>query len=191
MSRIEHTAAAPSERVRRLRAAIESGTYAPSAEKVAESLLGWLVPPDRFDGQRSAPESADAAIEDQGPLPGDPSAPHTAESQSSKPEECMEIVVHGRNVEVDPDVEAASRRKIERLPRLASDIRRVELEFSEIKNPRVADDQCCEMVVHLTKNFVKAHAVAADPRTALDRVVDKAEHQLSKVHGKRVTRRQH
>ena len=77
----------------------------------------------------------------------------------------MEILVHGRNVEVDPEIEAASRRKIERLPRLASDIRRVELEFSEIKNPRVADDQCCEMVVHLTKNFVKAHAVAADPRT--------------------------
>ena len=103
----------------------------------------------------------------------------------------MEILVHGRNVEVDPEVEEAGRRKIERLPRLASDIRRVELEFSEIKNPRVADDQCCEMVVHLTKNLVKAHAVAADPRTALDRVVDKAEHQLSKVHGKRVTRRQH
>ena len=81
MSGTEHFAAEPSERVRRLRAAIESGTYAPSAENVAESLLGWLVPPDRLDGQQSAREPADTATEDRGPLPGTPTAPHTADSQ--------------------------------------------------------------------------------------------------------------
>ena len=100
----------------------------------------------------------------------------------------MEVLVRGRNVAVDADVEVSSRRKADKLPRLASDIRRVEFEFSEIKNPRVADAYECEVIVHLTGTFVKAHASASDCRTALDRAVDKAEHQLGRVHDKRIHR---
>ncbi len=100
----------------------------------------------------------------------------------------MEIVVQGRNVDVDPAVDADSRRKLGKLARLASDIRRIDVEFSEVKNPRVADSQECEVTVHLTKNLVKGHASAPDARTALDRVVEKVSHQLSKVHDKRVHR---
>ena len=98
----------------------------------------------------------------------------------------MEIVVQGRNVAVDPAVDADSRRKLAKLSRLASDIRRIDVEFSEVRNPRVADSHECEVTVHLTRNLVKAHAAAADARTALDRVVDKVGHQLHRVHDKRV-----
>ena len=100
----------------------------------------------------------------------------------------MEIVVQGRNVAVDPAVDADSRRKLGKLERLASDIRRIEVEFSEVRNPRVPDSQQCEVTVHLTRNLVKAHASAPDARTALDRVVDKVGHQLNRVHDKRVHR---
>lgn len=100
----------------------------------------------------------------------------------------MEVLVCGRNLDVDADVEAATLRKADRLPRLASDIRRVEFEFSEIKNPSVADSHECEVIVHLTGTLVKAHASAPDCRTALDRAVEKAEHQLGRVHDKRVHR---
>ena len=100
----------------------------------------------------------------------------------------MEIVVQGRNVTVDPAIDADSRRKLGKLGRLASDIRRIEVEFSEVRNPRVADAQQCEVTVHLTRNLVKAHAAASDARTALDRVVEKVGHQLNKVHDKRVHR---
>src|SRR6476660_7681173 len=100
----------------------------------------------------------------------------------------MEIVVRGRNVAVDPAVEADSRRKLGKLSRLASDIRRIDVAFSEVKNPSVADSQQCEVTVHLTRNLVKAHAAAPDARTALDRVVDKVSHQLNRVHDKRVHR---
>ncbi|MGZ4677928.1 MAG: ribosome hibernation-promoting factor, HPF/YfiA family [Acidimicrobiia bacterium] len=100
----------------------------------------------------------------------------------------MEILVHGRNVELETEVEEESRRKVGRLERLASDIRRVEVEFSEIRNPRVADAVECEIRVRLTKNLVKAHGAAPDQRTALDRATAKAEHQLDKVHSKRVSR---
>src|SRR3954471_7756052 len=100
----------------------------------------------------------------------------------------MEIVVQGRNVTVDPAIDADSRRKLGKLGRLASDIRRIEVEFSEARNPRVADSQQCEVTVHLTRNLVTAHASAADARTALDRVVDKVGQQLTGVQDKRVPR---
>lgn len=100
----------------------------------------------------------------------------------------MEIVVQGRNVAIDPAIDADSRRKLGKLGRLAGDIRRIDVEFSEVRNPKVADAQQCEVTVHLTRNLVKAHAAAPDLRTALDRVVDKVGNQLTRVHDKRVHR---
>jgi ribosomal subunit interface protein len=100
----------------------------------------------------------------------------------------MDILVRGRNVPVDPAIEAESRRKLGKLPRYAPDIRRVEVEFSEIRNPRAPEKLQCEVIVHLTRNFVKAHATASDARTALDRVIDKVEHQVGRVKSKRIGR---
>ena len=101
----------------------------------------------------------------------------------------VEVQVRGANHHpVDEDLDAATRRKVERFDRLASDIRRVEVHFGETRNPRVPDDHECEIIVHLTRNFVKGHASAADARTALDRAAAKAEHQLQRVHSKRVDR---
>ncbi len=100
----------------------------------------------------------------------------------------MDILVRGSNVDVDDGVEAETRRKLERLERLASDIRRIEVDFREVRNPREPDSHECEIVVHLTGNLVKAHAAAPEQRTALDKAFAKAEQQVSKVHSKRVSR---
>ncbi len=100
----------------------------------------------------------------------------------------MEIVVQARNVELDPEVERESHRKVEKLSRLANDIRRAEVEFSEIRNPRESEPHVCDLVLHLTGTLVKAQAAAPEARTALDRAVHKAHHQLERVHNKRVAR---
>jgi ribosomal subunit interface protein len=100
----------------------------------------------------------------------------------------MEILVRGSNVDVDPQLDTETRRKLAKVAKLAQDIRRVEVEFSEVRNPRVADALRCEVTVHLTRNLVKAHAAAPDARTALDRVMEKVGHQLDRVHDKRVHR---
>jgi putative sigma-54 modulation protein len=42
--------------------------------------------------------------------------------------------------------------------------------------------------VHLKRNFVKAHAAASEPAAALDLVLDKVEHQVSRIKEKRVSR---
>ena len=65
---------------------------------------------------------------------------------------------------------------------------RVEVDFSELRNRRISDNQVCDVIVHLKRNFVKAHAAASEPAAALDLVLDKVEHQVARIKEKRVTR---
>ena len=74
----------------------------------------------------------------------------------------MDIVVRGKNVEVSPRLRKLAREKIRKIARFTHDAGRVEVDFSELRNRRVADNQVCDVIVHLKRNFVKAHAAAAD-----------------------------
>ena len=100
----------------------------------------------------------------------------------------MDIVVRGKNVEVSPRLRKLAREKIRKISRFTHDAGRVEVDFSELRNRRVADNQVCDVIVHLKRNFVKAHAAASEPATALDLVIDKVEHQVSRIKEKRVAR---
>jgi putative sigma-54 modulation protein len=100
----------------------------------------------------------------------------------------MDIVVRGKNVDVSPRLRKLAREKLNKISRFTHDAGRVEVDFSELRNPRVADNQVCEVIVHLKRNFVKAHATASDATAALDLVIDKVEHQVSRIKEKRVTR---
>jgi putative sigma-54 modulation protein len=100
----------------------------------------------------------------------------------------MDIVVRGKNVEVSPRLRKLAREKIRKISRFTHDAGRVEVDFSELRNRRVADNQVCDVIVHLKRNFVKAHAAASEPAVALDLVVDKVEHQVARIKEKRVAR---
>jgi ribosome hibernation promoting factor len=100
----------------------------------------------------------------------------------------MDIVVRGKNVEVSPRLRKLAREKIRKISRFTHDAGRVEVDFSELRNRRVPDNQVCDVIVHLKRNFVKAHAAASEPAAALDLVVDKVEHQVARIKEKRVAR---
>jgi putative sigma-54 modulation protein len=100
----------------------------------------------------------------------------------------MDIVVRGKNVDVSPRLRKLAREKLNKISRFTHDATRVEVDFSELRNRRIADNQVCDVIVHLKRNFVKAHAAATDPAAALDLVMDKVEHQVSRIKEKRVTR---
>jgi putative sigma-54 modulation protein len=100
----------------------------------------------------------------------------------------MDIVVRGKNVEVSPQLRKLAREKLTKISKFTHDAGRVEVDFSELRNRRVADNQVCEVLVHLKRHFVKAHAAAAEPAAALDLVIDKVEHQVARIKEKRVTR---
>jgi putative sigma-54 modulation protein len=100
----------------------------------------------------------------------------------------MEIVVRAKNTKVAPSVQAVTREKLAKLSRFGIEIFRVEVDFSEIKNPRVHDNELCEVTVHLKRHFVKAHAASTDQVAALDLVIDKVEHQVSRLKERKVDR---
>ena len=100
----------------------------------------------------------------------------------------MDIVVRGKNIEVPPRLRKLAREKVRKISRFTHDAGRVEVDFSELRNRRVSDNQVCDVIVHLKRNFVKAHAAASEPAAALDLVLDKVEHQVARIKEKRVAR---
>jgi putative sigma-54 modulation protein len=100
----------------------------------------------------------------------------------------MEIVVRGKNRSVPPRLRATAEEKVARIGRFAQDVSRVEVDFSKLRNPRISEPQVCEITVHLTGHFAKAHAAATEPEAALDLALDKLAHQVARIKDKRVAR---
>lgn len=100
----------------------------------------------------------------------------------------MDIVVRGKNRSVSSRLEVATREKLGKIARLTHDAGRVEVEFSEVRTARIDGRQLCEITVHLKRRFLKAHAAASEPESALDFAVDKACHQVARLKDKRVSR---
>jgi hypothetical protein len=67
----------------------------------------------------------------------------------------------------------------------------MEVEFSEERNPRVADPHRVEVTLTTKSGLVRAHANATDPAAAVDQVVDRLQRQVKKLKGRRVDRTQH
>jgi putative sigma-54 modulation protein len=100
----------------------------------------------------------------------------------------LEIVVRGRNTDIPSALRAATQEKLGRIERFVHDVTRIDVEFSEVRNKRVADHSQCEVLVHVKHHLLKAHAAAVDPGAALDLVVDKIESQAERLKKKRVQR---
>ncbi|HEV2308912.1 MAG TPA: ribosome-associated translation inhibitor RaiA [Acidimicrobiia bacterium] len=94
----------------------------------------------------------------------------------------MDVVVRGRNV--PSDLRRTAERKLERLERMVRDVSRAEVDFSEEHNPRIACRYRCAVIVHRRHAAVTAHAAAPLPEVALDLVVDKVRHQVTRHKGR-------
>ena len=100
----------------------------------------------------------------------------------------MEVTIRTRHVEVSEAVRRAAAEKVTRLTRFLEGMDHAEVVFSEEKNPRIADRDVCEVTLAGHGHLVRARAAAADHFSAIDRVVDKLEHQMLKLKGKLVSR---
>ena len=94
----------------------------------------------------------------------------------------MDVVVRGRNV--PSNLRRTAERKLERLERMARDVSRAEVDFSEEHNPRIARRYRCSVIVHRRHAALTAHAAAPLPEVALDLVVDKVRHQVTREKGR-------
>ena len=100
----------------------------------------------------------------------------------------MDVVIRGKNVKVSESLRSAAEEHLTKLDRFANGFARAEVDFSEERNPRIADNQKCEVLVHVKGHLLKAHASAPEPFAALYAVCDKVEHQVKRLKDKRVAR---
>jgi ribosome-associated translation inhibitor RaiA len=63
---------------------------------------------------------------------------------------------------------------------MARDVSRAEVDFSEEHNPRIQRRHRCAVIVHRRRELVRARAAAMAPEAALDLVVDKLRHQVTR-----------
>ena len=100
----------------------------------------------------------------------------------------MDVVIRGKNVKVSKSLRTAATEHLTKLDRYANGFARAEVDFSEERNPRIADSQRCEVLVHVKGHLLKAHASATEPFAALSAVCDKVEHQVKRLKDKRVAK---
>jgi putative sigma-54 modulation protein len=100
----------------------------------------------------------------------------------------MDVVIRGKNVKVSKSLRSAAEEHLAKLDRYANGFARAEVDFSEERNPRIAENQKCEVLVHVKGHLLKAHASASEPFAALSAVCDKVEHQVKRLKDKRVAR---
>jgi putative sigma-54 modulation protein len=98
------------------------------------------------------------------------------------------VIVFGKHVEVDAALRAVTLEKIERIGKFANDVRRVDVDYGMHQTRRAGDSCTCEILVHLTHHLVKGTASAVEHVMALDLALEKVEHQMRRLHERRVRR---
>jgi putative sigma-54 modulation protein len=101
----------------------------------------------------------------------------------------LDVVVFGKHAEVDPELRALTQEKLQRITKYANDVRRIDVDYAEHKTRKAEDSHTCEILVHVNHHLVKGTAAATEHELALDKALDKVEHQMRKLHERRVDRR--
>ena len=100
----------------------------------------------------------------------------------------MEITIQCRNAEVPESLRAMAREKVTRVSRHLDGCDHAEIHFFEERNPRIADREVCEITLRGHGHVVRAKAAAPETLAAVDRVVEKLEHQVARLKTKQLRR---
>jgi putative sigma-54 modulation protein len=101
----------------------------------------------------------------------------------------VEITVSSRHTEISPALREAVEEKIGRLSRKLYGLDRADVHFTEEQNPRISEKEVCEILLDGHGHHIRCKVSGSDTLIALDRAVDKLEHQLEKAKTKMMRRR--
>jgi putative sigma-54 modulation protein len=93
----------------------------------------------------------------------------------------LEITVSARHTEVSEALRSAAVEKIGRLARFLDGMDRAEVHFFEERRRRVDEREVCEVVMEGHGHHVRCKVAGSDGFVAVDKAVDKLEHQLHKL----------
>jgi putative sigma-54 modulation protein len=100
----------------------------------------------------------------------------------------VEIAVSARHTTVSPALRDAVEEKIGRLARFVDGITRAEVHFFEEQHRRSRDREVCEVALEGHGHHLHCKVTGPDGFVALDRAIEKLEHQLHKRKTKLVER---
>ncbi|MEO6866444.1 MAG: ribosome-associated translation inhibitor RaiA [Gaiellales bacterium] len=103
----------------------------------------------------------------------------------------MKLLVKGKNIDVSRRVQEYAEKRLSKLSlQLDDNVTRMELEITEEKNPRVADNKVAEATVWTKGRALRARESSPDVFASIDLVAEKLSRQVKKYHDKRVQDRQ-
>jgi len=102
----------------------------------------------------------------------------------------MRISVKGRNVPVDDELRKRVDKKFAKVARQVSDLADMEVEFSEERNPSIADSQVVEITLHLKGVTLRAREASEDMVHSLNLVAEDISRQVKRHREKRRKRRE-
>lgn len=98
----------------------------------------------------------------------------------------MEIVIHGRSVDITPRLQSYVQRKVEKLDRYMPNIAEVRVDLAEEKANKMGKNQIAQITVrHSRGTILRAEERTNDIFAAVDEVVDKMYRQIERFKGKR------
>ena len=102
----------------------------------------------------------------------------------------MRISVKGRNVPVDDELRKRVDKKFAKVARQVSDLADMEVEFSEERNPSIADSQVVEITLHLKGVTLRAREASEDMVHSLNLAAEDISRQVKRHREKRRKRRE-
>jgi len=100
----------------------------------------------------------------------------------------VDVAVLGRKDTVPDEVRALAHAKVAKIGKLNPVLERAEVRLTEDRDAPSAGRRVCEVTITGHGHTVRARAAAHDMLVAVDRVVDKLEHQVERLKGKLVGR---
>jgi ribosomal subunit interface protein len=100
----------------------------------------------------------------------------------------VDVSVQGRKQTAPEEIREVARAKVAKLGRLTPVLERAEVRLSEDRDAPNSGRKVCEVTITGHGHTLRAKAAAYDVPIAVDKVVDKLEHQVERLKGKLVGR---
>jgi len=103
----------------------------------------------------------------------------------------MQIIIKGKQTEVQPRLRAHIERKVQKLSRLVSSNARIEITVSEEKTRSSHDRYTVQLAISNNSRPIHSEVSASNANMALDLVLDKATSQLGRYKDRQTSSRRH
>ena len=102
----------------------------------------------------------------------------------------MQVELKGHNTPVTDDLRQRAEKRFAKVGRQVSELARLDVEFSEEKNPAIVDSQIVECSLHLKGVTLRARTASPDMTRSLNECSEELARQVKRHRDKRRKRRE-